>query len=358
MASASPRSKVRISKIAGRYLVFDLDDVMYIRRHHSMCAVLIGTMPQNPTQNIFLSLPIELYAEEAELLQAKGVAYVADEAADHLSWLRNMDDQMRRSYVRLIKAQRRKAQLAMDGQKAEKQARYQAQRREKSKSTLAGTKSVTEAAEAAEATAETGANDALSFPPIGDSSKRVEEGLDNPSRPPTIQKQSTGPGENRRPAVTPTTSAALLSLAPSPDAGGGDRGREASGNDNGSHDSSSEHALVVSSSSSRALYEHLNERGYFITPGLRFGGDYSVYPGDPFRFHAHFLATAYGWDEELSLLDLVSSGRLGTSVKKSFLMAAQTPPAANPSVVAAKEQEGDGERAGKLRAFCIEWARM
>jgi hypothetical protein len=43
--------------------------------------------------------------------------------------------------------------------------------------------------------------------------------------------------------------------------------------------------------------------------GLRFGGDYSVYPSDPFRYHAHYLANGYGWDEEVAMLDLATSGR-------------------------------------------------
>ncbi len=69
---------VRISKIAGRYLIFDLQDVVYLRRHHSICAVFVGTMPQNPTQNIFMGLPVELLAEEASVLVNKGAAYIAD----------------------------------------------------------------------------------------------------------------------------------------------------------------------------------------------------------------------------------------------------------------------------------------
>src|SRR5699024_6249032 len=37
------------------------------------------------------------------------------------------------------------------------------------------------------------------------------------------------------------------------------------------------------------LHRHLYNRRYFMTPGLRFGAHLSVYPGDPFRYHAHFL---------------------------------------------------------------------
>jgi len=47
-----------------------------------------------------------------------------------------------------------------------------------------------------------------------------------------------------------------------------------------------------------------------MTPGLRFGCHYTVYPGDPLRFHSHFLATGADWDEEFDLLDIVGGGRL------------------------------------------------
>jgi tRNA-splicing endonuclease subunit Sen34 len=79
-------------------------------------------------------------------------------------------------------------------------------------------------------------------------------------------------------------------------------------------------------------------------PGLRFGGDYNVYPGDPLRFHSHFIATGYEWDQEIPVLDLIGGGRLGTAVKKGFMIGAEDP-----------EYESEGD---KVRTFCIEWAGM
>lgn len=97
------------------------------------------------------------------------------------------------------------------------------------------------------------------------------------------------------------------------------------------------------------LQRHLLANGYFITPGMRFGGKYSVYPGDSLRYHAHFLATDYEWDQEIPMLDIVGSGRLGTSVKKAFLMGGAPKAEASPD----KTEDGDG-----VRAFCMEWAAM
>ena len=85
---------------------------------------------------------------------------------------------------------------------------------------------------------------------------------------------------------------------------------------------------------------YLQRTGYYMTPGLRFGSMYSVYPGDPLRFHAHFMANEYGWEEEFSMLDIVGGGRLATAVKKAFL-------------IGGKPEEG-----GEIKTFSIEWASM
>ncbi|CAK7562601.1 MAG: tRNA-splicing endonuclease subunit [Sporothrix epigloea] len=99
--------------------------------------------------------------------------------------------------------------------------------------------------------------------------------------------------------------------------------------------------------SAASLRAHLASRGYYTTPGLRFGGTLSVYPGDPFRYHAHFVAMTYGWNEPIPLLDVVSQGRLATGVKKSLLISGSKP----------VEHSCDGGEAG-VRAFSLEWAAI
>jgi len=84
------------------------------------------------------------------------------------------------------------------------------------------------------------------------------------------------------------------------------------------------------------LYKHLHENGYFLSPGLRFGCQYMAYPGDPLRFHSHFVVNGLGWDEEVEMRDVVGGGRLGTGVKKAWMVGGE-----------------DEER--KVRTFCVEW---
>ena len=304
MATAAER-QVRISRVAGRYLVFDIDDVVFIRRHHGICAVLTGTMPQNPTQNLFLSLPVELHAEEAKLLVDKGAGYIADELAQHLSQLGTMDEATRKGYLQHLKQQRRNAQQVFEEAKAEAKAKVQAKHQGKRKAKPAATTSaaVTESGE-----------DSLSLfddtpPPT------------TTTPAPAVSKKDQDTTTTTLPSVTPTTSTSLLPASPST-------------------------APLDTALAKYPLYRYLNARGYYTTPGLRFGGDYSVYPGDPFRYHAHYLANSYGWDEEVAMLDLVTSGRLGTAVKKGFLFGAEKP-------------GGGGEKGeGEVRVFCIEWAGM
>lgn len=327
MTANVPERQVRISRIAGRYLVFDIDDVVYIRRYHGVCAVLTGTMPQNPTQNLFLGLPVELRAEEAKLLVDKNVGYIADELSDHLSQLTSMDASTRKTYLQRLKQQRRIAQRAFDEEKARVQAKHRSKR-----------KAANADKPAAPAPKEEG-------PPAA-----VED--ETPSlfeAQPTNNK--SGPAKNKGkpketlPAITPTTSSALLP-PPSP-----------------RHPSSATEAPAPECAS-YPLYRYLNSRGYYTTPGLRFGGDLSVYPGDPFRYHAHYLANGYGWDEPVPMLDLVTSGRLGTAVKKSFLFGAEQPAGHGAAASASDENDNTvGEKSGgggggEVRVFCIEWAGM
>ncbi|KAK5657714.1 hypothetical protein OQA88_2786 [Cercophora sp. LCS_1] len=298
MESSPPSRQIRISRVGGRHLVFDLDDVVHIRRYHSTCAILTGTLPQAPTQNIFLGLPIELYAEEARLLIDRGAAYIADDAAEHLSQLQAMerpalnskepplDNPVRTAYLQSLKAQRKAAQQVFEDAKAKVRAQHQHKRKPKAEP---------------EPAAEGDESTMFGSPPV---------------KPEPVIK--TVP-----PAVTPTTSSSLTAA-------------EAS-------------LCTTLTPSYDPLHAYLNEKGYYITPGLRFGGDYSVYPGDPFRYHAHYMANSYEWDQKIPMLDLVTSGRLGTAVKKSFLFGAKKP---------SGEEKSSQDAAADVRVFCIEWAGM
>ena len=65
------------------------------------------------------------------------------------------------------------------------------------------------------------------------------------------------------------------------------------------------------------------ERGYHITSGEKFGCDYLVYPGDPLRFHSYFIVIILESGKTFTALELLAYGRLGTSVKKTVVIASE-----------------------------------
>jgi len=86
------------------------------------------------------------------------------------------------------------------------------------------------------------------------------------------------------------------------------------------------------------VYCDLWNKGYYITSGIKFGGDYLLYPGDPLRYHSHFIATVLDIDKTISPMDIITFGRLGTTVKKSYMLCSWN-------------QQQD-----KAVYFCLEWS--
>jgi len=73
------------------------------------------------------------------------------------------------------------------------------------------------------------------------------------------------------------------------------------------------------------VFNDLWERGYYLTSGEKFGGDFLVYPGDPLKFHSHYIAVCVDGDKPLTPQYLISKGRLGTNVKKIVLLCSVNP---------------------------------
>uniref|UniRef100_A0A8H7N6S5 TSEN34 N-terminal domain-containing protein n=1 Tax=Bionectria ochroleuca TaxID=29856 RepID=A0A8H7N6S5_BIOOC len=115
-----PRPLPRISKIAGRYLVFDHEDASILRREANTNGSLVGTLPQQPTQNMFLGLPIELRPEEAEALVHKNLARVVDDVAAHQAALRSPSD--RTAYIQSLRRDKAAAHKVLAERAAQKAA--------------------------------------------------------------------------------------------------------------------------------------------------------------------------------------------------------------------------------------------
>lgn len=304
MAEDAIKRPFPIFEVSERYLIYDVDTAMHLRRAHNMCATLIGNIPQSSQQNIFFGVPLLLMNEEARLLVEQGHAYIVDDTRSHLEDLQNLSLEERARYKNLLGKQGREYSRSLDRELEARRLESLARKQKKEKAR--------ELQKATNGGARIDADESLFEPPASAS----------PSPPPGPSQTSELPLR----LITPTTSYPPLTPTPS-------------------HQTDK----LPPVPSSYPLFAYLHSKGYFMLPGLRFGCHYSCYPGDPLRFHSHWLAVGYVWDEEIDLLDIIGDGRLGTSVKKGYLIGGVDPDKD------AADSEDDHQ---SVRSFCFEWAAM
>ncbi|RAL14068.1 tRNA splicing endonuclease subunit SEN34 [Aspergillus homomorphus CBS 101889] len=305
---------IPISYIAGSYFLFSIDAVTYLRREHHICGVLSGTLPQIPQQNVFLGLPLKLMPEEARLLVEKGVACIVDEVNAQRAGMRALAADDRRKYLRELEAQGAHAM------------RLQTSRKELQREEALRKVQAKKAAAAAKKAGADAAPDAAGATAGSDEPAATE----NPSR---RASTTTTNSEIHAPygttmGITPATSHPPLPYSPA----------------------TSTTLPPPAVPPSYPLFAHLHADGYYLSPGLRFGCQYLAYPGDPLRFHSHFLVVAADWDEELDLMALVAGGRLGTGVKKGFLIGGAEHTRADDAGIMGEPES--------VRTFSVEWAGM
>ncbi|GAB7346939.1 hypothetical protein MBLNU459_g2002t1 [Dothideomycetes sp. NU459] len=335
MAESDIAEPFPIFQVAHRHVLYDVNTISYIRRRYHITGVLIGGLPQAPQQNVFSGIPLELMPEEARLLVEKGVAYVVDDVKAHRDGFiaHGLSVDERRAFLKTLDKQGTEASKAQQKQAgdrkmnalkkiAEKQGQNTDNWNDIPDDMFAGPrKQKKKVAKARPGTlpASVDENDSL-FGRSGSSAP-------TPSVPSAPSIASTNLLEDAVEAmkVTPTTShPPLRSRTPPPDA---------------------TRALPLVGSS-YPLFKHMHSKDYFLAPGLRFGCQYMAYPGDPLRFHSHFLCNGMDWDEEFDLMNVVGGGRLGTGVKKGFLIGGAEP------------GPDGGFDSDTVRPFCIEWGGM
>lgn len=312
--ASQPDLPIPISYISSNYYLFSIDAVTYLRREHHICGVLIGTLPQIPQQNVFLGLPLELMPEEARLLVEKGVAYIVDEARAHKDGMKALVENDRKAYLQDLKSQGAQAMRLQMSRK--EQQREEALKQLEEKKTAKAKKNPqhedTGSGEKQDEKQESLAPSDLFAPePL------LESRLASSRASIVSSEMAMG--------ITPATSYPPLPR-PSP----------------------AQLLPLPKVPSSYPLFAHLHSKGYFLSPGLRFGCEYLAYPGDPLRFHSHFLVVSAEWDQEIDLMDIIAGGRLGTGVKKGFLLGGAE----------RKAEHSEAQGNDSIRTFSIEWAGM
>ncbi|MBS7626029.1 tRNA-intron lyase [Candidatus Bathyarchaeota archaeon] len=69
------------------------------------------------------------------------------------------------------------------------------------------------------------------------------------------------------------------------------------------------------------VYKDLRDKGYVVTPGIKFGADFAVYEHGPGIDHAPFIISVKKRMEKMSTFEIVRAGRLATTVRKQFIIA-------------------------------------
>ncbi|KAF8248900.1 tRNA-intron endonuclease catalytic domain-like protein [Wilcoxina mikolae CBS 423.85] len=297
-----------IFALKGHYLLFDVNAVVsHVRSKHRMCGCLSGTLPQIPQQNVFLGLPLVMMIEEVAVLVEMGAAYLLDDIPAHKHGLQAMTEQDKRRYLRTREQACVIGTLAYQKGAEGRRAQYVREHQPNKAETPV----------------------AAQDPTKHKGKKQGEHSSVFGSRIPITSIYS-------EPAVeTPIPSSSTASSLFTPSI----RVYPTCTVSNGTYHLVNTYAPIQSLDTfAYSLYKYLHSAGYYLTPGLRFGCQFMAYPGDPLRFHSHFITHGFRWDQEVDLLHIVGGGRLGTGVKKAWLFGGNQ----------------DGEN-GKTRVFCVEW---
>ncbi|XP_044304023.1 tRNA-splicing endonuclease subunit Sen34 [Varanus komodoensis] len=266
---------IRIQILEGKAFVWNYADARQIREEHRIVGTLVGALARKPRQNVWLGLPLQLLPEEAQLLVERGLAILFKKpASQHLG--RDPDQNLSSSPEKVAAYQKG----------LEESYREQLQLAAEQRRAVLGT--------LAQRIAQ------------GRAKKRRQKGEegDPPPNPADLEPSFVLPQESMM-VQLPTERAhpgqeeVVDWRLPSQD---------------WPYAGQEDHEMRC------CIFRNLWERGYYITSGGKFGGDFLVYPGDPMRFHAHYIALCIPKDAPLSLQDVVSAGRLGTNVKKTVLL--------------------------------------
>nr|XP_004671616.1 tRNA-splicing endonuclease subunit Sen34 [Jaculus jaculus]XP_044989810.1 tRNA-splicing endonuclease subunit Sen34 [Jaculus jaculus] len=287
----------------GRSLVWGAEAVQALRERLGVGGRTVGALPRGPRQNSRLGLPLLLMPEEARLLAEIGavtlVSVPRPDPHHHGLALESFKRQQEQSFQeqRTLAAEAREARRQ---ELLEKIAEGQAAKKQKMEQD-SGTTETPEGG-GSEATQRNETSD-------GQASGEQEEAAASSPQP--------GPSNG----VTPLPrSALLIQLATARP-----RPVKAKPLDWRVQSKDWPHAGRPAHELRYSIYRDLWERGFFLSAAGKFGGDFLVYPGDPLRFHAHYIAQCWAPEDPIPLQDLVSAGRLGTSVRKTLLLCSPQP---------------------------------
>ena len=330
--------------------VWDKEDVMTLRRKYRIVGSLVGSLPSKPRQNLVFCLPLVLQPEETRLLLDKNIARIVESTTtrpseetvlkfqqerkasiqEQMERLEEIKQQKLADFAEIIEEGRenvnKKRKLLWQGC-SRKVPRIESEQRKSGMESSLEHVTVTDGAEKASSDIhntkgidQMAANIYKSPQDIHKSMKSADSSPPNKELKNTdtvledvdgftqenSKDISTSSTENSNQAIVQDSTLVCINTK---------------SDILKTKDVNWKFPETESEEARHKVFSDLWERGYFITNGSKFGGDYLVYPGDPLRFHSHFIVKILPLGERLSGLDLVSIGRLGSTVKKTTVLA-------------------------------------
>ncbi|KIM28957.1 hypothetical protein M408DRAFT_16000 [Serendipita vermifera MAFF 305830] len=253
--------------------VWSVEDVATLRATHHVCGVLTGTLPHASQQNVFLGLPLELLPEEVVLLVKQGIAYIVDDNASHATptteQLVQWNEKRRQALAKLPARSSSSLPPTLNDEALKKRL----ERQQKKEAQLLAKEESLVTPDQPKPPASSSKEQSYSF---------------------TIPATSDFSWYNAKTYITldEARTSGVWSYPHTPEEVARCR-----------------------------VFEDLWKQGYFMGNGLRFGGHWLVYPGDPLRFHSHFVATVIPSPVmTIHPIEIIAFGRLGTATKKSHLL--------------------------------------
>ncbi|KDQ59532.1 hypothetical protein JAAARDRAFT_33108 [Jaapia argillacea MUCL 33604] len=312
---AEPRIALHVSN--QKAYVWDVDSIATLRSKHHICGLLTGTLPHLSQQNVFLGVPLVLMPEEVVFLMEREVAVIVDDPKAHppptkselTQWTNERQSSIKAQLAQMeAKENKGSSAKGMTEAAVRKRIEREARRAAKAKQTV-------------DATGEPAAEgiEVLLIPDPDPRPATPTPSISTTTIPYTVSVPTTS---SSLPWYTPSTPHASYTTLKSAQDSGVWR--------------------YPSDKYERArceVFKYLWEKGYFMGIGIKFGGDYLVYPGDPLRYHSHFVATVLESPKSvLRPMEVVAHGRLGTATKKAHLLCAWD------------------EEKGEVECLSIEWA--
>ncbi|KAG9019600.1 tRNA-splicing endonuclease subunit [Tulasnella sp. 427] len=320
-------TKIPIHVSNKKAYIWDVESAEIVRTKHHITGLLTGTLPSLAQQNVFLGLPLSLMAEEAVYLVEKGVAVLLDNAsantippssAELAEWRKGVVDYRTASQDHLAKLRKEK-EVSKGKQDTEEAQRKRMAREARKKSAPASDPlhSTAEGNSEVPLTTTTAAEE-LFVPNEEETTPHQAKAKDDKKAEDTSYTVLIPSTTEDHPWFQPPVYETI------------DAAKEAG---------VWTYPSTPIERAKCAVYKDLIDQGYFLGGGLKFGGDWLVYPGDQLRYHSHFVATVFLTSiTKLTPMQIVAYGRLGTVTKKAHLLC------------------GWDEETGKVDYYSIEWA--